>query len=249
MLQNKLQVSWLVLDFGEILPTINGLARIQKTNSGVETGLIRIRKINSANQIGLTRLQKTDVFEQSALIRLNGTNNINQMGVVRIGRNNSSSLTSLIRIKRTDLNFNIYGLVWLFPYKIENRFYPARDISVGDWSLAPLFSKIAGNSSDIADWIYSVDPPAVSECEIGLTGFVGPTNYKNHIIQYVVQKEGTTLLQISFELYQGETFIASTSKNLTSNDLTTGSLTLTASQIAGITNYNDLRIKIIGQEK
>ncbi len=60
---------------------------------------------------------------------------------------------------------------------------PDSDVTVDAWGTAPLWSKIDEVTPSDADSISSFDfPPAIHECEVGLSNVTDPTSSTGHIM-------------------------------------------------------------------
>jgi hypothetical protein len=134
-------------------------------------------------------------------------------------------------------NQTISSLGTLYPYQTTLR--PDGDIAVGGWKSTPsgtLSSVLDENPASDADYVWTTSSGDV--LEVALTDFPGYNTSATHTLRYRGKGAYTVYLM------QGS---ATTIASWVHNDAITTehSNTLTTQQIAQITNYNDLRIKII----
>ena len=127
---------------------------------------------------------------------------------------------------------------------------PISDITTTNWTASSgstLYGTIDEASFDDVDY-NSTTPNQAGTLECGLTtGLNTPTSGSQHILRTRVQVNATNkALAGSVGLYQGATEIASWSYNQSTfgGTYNTKENALSAGQIANITNYDDLRVRI-----
>lgn len=130
---------------------------------------------------------------------------------------------------------------------------PDSDISTGNWTATPLWSKLDEETPNDTDYM---EHNNVSEswCELGLTDVLDPDIHTNHKVRYRARKFETTgqipaLITFKAALFCGGTQIAEWNR---ATELTTSWQTfiesLTETQAGNISNYADLRLKFYGDK-
>jgi hypothetical protein len=136
--------------------------------------------------------------------------------------------------------------VQLMVYPALQRLRPSSDLSVGEWTAAPLWEKIDEIPPDNADFILGSDG-AICEIDLGAGALTDPQTAKGHALRYRVRRlnadaSGSLLV----ELLQGtSTVIASKTQSVPAGDtFIDGALVLSAGQANSITNYTNLRFRL-----
>jgi len=120
---------------------------------------------------------------------------------------------------------------------------PISDIDTGEWTTAPLWSKV----NDVSDSTYISGPPSdnASNFKVKLSPLTDPVSSADHVI-YVRARVGSgagSAEYVHFHLYENITSRAASADIVTSRTtITTYSYTLTAAEADSITDYSDLRI-------
>lgn len=128
---------------------------------------------------------------------------------------------------------------------------PSADITVGSYTTAPLFSKLNETTPNDATYILSPGSPASAMCEVRLDSLTDPGVDNNHIISYRIRNNALGLLdeeEVQVRLMQGATLIAAGSSVPVTDSFVTHTLSLSGAQIASITDYTDLRLRIYSNE-
>ena len=122
---------------------------------------------------------------------------------------------------------------------------PVADITVGSWGTTPLWNKLSETTpDDAATQIQSVNRPSNDTFEVRLGSVTDPHSSAGHIVR--IRMYGNTSHTWSAYLYQGTTLIKTlVSAAAVPSSYTTYSYTLTAGEANSITNYADLRVRII----
>jgi hypothetical protein len=139
-------------------------------------------------------------------------------------------------------------------FKPGSAFPPDGDWVVGAWTTesgggAPLYTHINEAVFDDTTWIQSELTPSNSAYEMTLPTFTDPTG-RRHILDYRFRKSATggEQIDLTFEYRQGTTVIASiTHVNIDTDaalSATAANISLTDAQVAQITNYPDIRVRI-----
>jgi hypothetical protein len=124
---------------------------------------------------------------------------------------------------------------------------PDGTITAGAWSVsgAPSHHEAIDESSPNGDTDY-IQASANTTAEVSLTGVTDPGVDTGHVIRFnsLVQRTGST---VEVQLYQGAVPIASTGPRIhaSSNIYETFAYTLSAGEAGTITDYSDLRLRII----
>lgn len=125
---------------------------------------------------------------------------------------------------------------------------PDADVSAGSWTPNPaapgtLYDKIDETSPDDTDYIIALSN---TTCEINLSDVTDPVSNDGHIIRWR-GKMGLLSAGVSIEvrLFQGAVQKATTGAVAQDFVFTTREYTLSAIEASGITDYTDLRIKVI----
>lgn len=132
---------------------------------------------------------------------------------------------------------------------------PSSDITNTSFTGTPvntagnLWQNVDESAANNSDFNYGANNTA-AVYETSLSAVTNPNNTANHIIRYSVAKtkagvvDGAgTAVNITVELYQGTTLIASDTAKTTTGTWTSYSFTLTSAQAAAITDYSDLRLR------
>lgn len=121
---------------------------------------------------------------------------------------------------------------------------PDSDVTVSDWTTAPLWSSIDEATFSDADLISS-NNNTNNACEVGLSDVGDPVSSSTHVVRYRYRKNAAAgnARNITVSLYQGATLIAEQTHTGISEVFTAGSFTLTGPQADSITDYADLRLR------
>lgn len=126
--------------------------------------------------------------------------------------------------------------------------YTTNDITVGTWTTTDLFPKLHEFPADDTDFITSADNTAEDMCEIALSTVTDPGIHTEHVVYARFRKEASGGHNVGYQvwLYQGSTAIAS-NINTAFTDLSfvTVSNTLSATEAGNITDYSDLRVRLV----
>lgn len=122
---------------------------------------------------------------------------------------------------------------------------PTADISPGSWTTTPLYSKLSeANPDDATTQVQSSNRPTNDTFEVRLSSVTDPQSSSGHIVR--IRMYGNTSHTWSAYLYQGATLIKTlVSGAVPPSSYTTYSYTLTAGEADSITNYADLRVRIV----
>ena len=123
---------------------------------------------------------------------------------------------------------------------------PISDISTGNWSTTPLWSDLDDNSD--ADYITSGKNPVADTFENALTSTLSdPLSSSGHIVRARLYCSKASNGTATVYVYRGTTLIATYAipGNL-ATAFTTYSYTLTGTETDNITDYTDLRIRVVG---
>jgi hypothetical protein len=130
---------------------------------------------------------------------------------------------------------------------------PASDISLGNFVPTPAspttgFDKLDEVTPSDADYVSSPSAPSAEEYEFKFSSLVDPLSSADHDIDYRLRKDSAAGSQINatVELRQGpSTLIKQWTHTDLSNVWTTFAQTLAAGEADLITDYTDLRLKVI----
>ena len=122
---------------------------------------------------------------------------------------------------------------------------PVSDITTDSWTTAPLWSKL----NDVSDDTFVTGPVSddTSYCEVKLGALTDPASSSGHTLYVrarVASGDGPAE-NLSWGLYQGATTIEVTSATISRTTITDYSLTLGAAQANNITDYTDLRVRLV----
>lgn len=119
---------------------------------------------------------------------------------------------------------------------------PIADISVGGWGNTPLWDKVDEvTPDDGTTQIQTGNQPSNDTCEVRLSAVSDPLIDSAHTLR--VRAYTTGAGSITYGLYQGATQIASQTSVL-GGAYATFAINLTTEQVAAITNYADLRVRL-----
>lgn len=126
---------------------------------------------------------------------------------------------------------------------------PTSDVALGGWS-GPAFSAIDEATADDADFTQSPTGPANAALEVALGAVEDPQSSSGHIVRYRYKKDsgGGSQIDLTVELMQGATQIASWSHANISDLYVSAAQTLSAAQADAITNYADLRLRFTANQ-
>jgi hypothetical protein len=124
---------------------------------------------------------------------------------------------------------------------------PGSDISAGGWlpsSGSDLYAMLDETSYNDSDYIYSPDNPTTETAEIKFTSITDPGVHTGHTLRFRLAAVGQDTV---FDVYLmcGATQIATWQKTVVAGDTTTYTETLTTGEAGNITDYTDLRIKVV----
>jgi len=124
-------------------------------------------------------------------------------------------------------------------------------ISSGTWTPVPggtLSSTIDEEFANDADYNQSANNPSNDEFEVSLENVVDPQIHTGHVVNYRYGKSSSAgkQIDITVSLRQGtSTQIASQTHVDVGAGFTAGSLTLSTIEASNITDYSDLRIRVV----
>lgn len=123
---------------------------------------------------------------------------------------------------------------------------PDSDVEVAGWS-NPSWSVTDDNYPGGSDLTTSSTNPSGIDFEVGLTNGTDPGTDKGHRVRYRISgnANGTRLVDYLVQLKQGSTVIASQTTNHGGTTHTWYSFLLTEAEAANITDYTDLRIRVV----
>lgn len=131
---------------------------------------------------------------------------------------------------------------------------PDNDDSIGAWTdqasgTTNIYTTIDETSASDSDYVRSENNPSTSAYQAGLSAVTDPVSSSGHVLRYRYQKgesgggsPGT--IDVTIDLRQGTTTIASQTHNGISTTVTAGSITLTGGEADSITDYSNLNILI-----
>lgn len=123
---------------------------------------------------------------------------------------------------------------------------PGSDVSTGAWAATPLYEKIDEATCSDADYVQSANNPSSDTFECGLSSVSDPGVHTGHVLRCRVVGSGTGT--IDFGLYQGSTAIATYGATAWPASFTTWTLNLSEAQAGNITDYADLRVRVIAHK-
>jgi hypothetical protein len=119
---------------------------------------------------------------------------------------------------------------------------PDADISTGCWGTTPLWCKVDQGDTTV---LTSSTSPCNDTMEVALACITDPVSATGHIIHTELGKSSSRTIDFTVSLMQGTCTIASFSHCNVAAGPTCFADTLSACQANSITNYNDLRIRIV----
>jgi len=122
---------------------------------------------------------------------------------------------------------------------------PNNDVSVGVWTPTPLWQQIDEVTFSDADKIDSGNNPVNETCEVGLSDVTDPAASTGHVVRYRYGKgaAGAKQIDLTVDLVQGTSVLATWSHTAISSSKVTAAQTLSGAQADSITNYADLRLR------
>jgi hypothetical protein len=122
---------------------------------------------------------------------------------------------------------------------------PIADILVGSWGTTPLWDKLDEVAPDDATTqVQSANRPTNDTFEVRLSSVTDPQSSSGHVVR--IRMYGNTSHTWSAYLYQGATLIKTlVSGAVPPSSYITNSYMLTAGEADSITNYADLRVRIV----
>jgi hypothetical protein len=128
---------------------------------------------------------------------------------------------------------------------------PDADVSDGGWTTQAggtvLYAVIDEAAADDADYIRSSDDPSADACEVSLSNPTGNVG-EEVIVEYRYAKSGTAQINLVVTLKQGVTTIATWTHNNIGTTETTAQQTLSAGEVASITDYSALSLRFEATE-
>jgi len=125
--------------------------------------------------------------------------------------------------------------------------FPIADVS-GSWTQSPLYSKVNEYYADDLNYIQSQPVPVNNGTEL-LLGTAGniPSSLTGHVLRYRYEKNmnSSTGINLTIGLYQGNTLIKEATHSNLQKGWVDGVMTLTTGEAATITNYTNLRVRLI----
>jgi hypothetical protein len=129
---------------------------------------------------------------------------------------------------------------------------PDGDTSVGAWTTnaggsSSLFATLDETSPSDADFVRSELSPSASAYECSLSNIEDPQSSAGHVVRYRYAKDaaGGQSVDLTVQLRQGTTVIASATHTNISETVAAGSITLSGAEADAITDYTDLRLRFI----
>lgn len=124
---------------------------------------------------------------------------------------------------------------------------PSSDISSNGWlpsSGSDLYAMLDETSYNDSDYIYSPDNPTTQAAEVKFSAITDPGVNTGHVLRFRLAAVGQDTV---FDVYLmcGATQIATWQKTVIAGVTTTYSETLTVGEAGNITDYSDLRIKVV----
>lgn len=124
---------------------------------------------------------------------------------------------------------------------------PDSDITVGSWTSstgATLYGVVDESSASDSDYFYRSGGD--DTCEVGLSNVTDPVSSSGHVLRVRSNKSGVgTITSLTASLMQGASTIASTTCYVTDATWTTTTLNLSAAEADSITDYSDLRVRLV----
>ncbi len=127
---------------------------------------------------------------------------------------------------------------------------PASDITNSTWTTLPTGGQalyLQVNESAYSDTNY-IRANGAQTCEVKLSSVTDPVSSLNHILRLRAKATGSSSAEKwTVSIYQGSTLIATafSASNVTRTTFNDYVFTLTAAQADAITNYTDLRVRIV----
>lgn len=124
---------------------------------------------------------------------------------------------------------------------------PSNDVSNNSWSAAPLWEKLDETTTDNETTQISsrTNPASGDFFEVALSSLSDPQSSTGHVLRYRLLKTQAKSIQATVYLYQGSSLIATTPVQSPGSAYTTYSYTLTGAEANSITNYSDLRVRLV----
>lgn len=130
---------------------------------------------------------------------------------------------------------------------------PDSTVTAGGWTgvgVAALWDNLNETSASDADYDQTASGPVNDAMEVGLTDVSDPLVGTGHIVRYRLSKDAAAgrTIDITVELRQGTTVIASWVESNVSETFTLFEHTLATAEADAITSYTDLRLRIIANQ-
>jgi hypothetical protein len=114
-------------------------------------------------------------------------------------------------------------------------------VAAGDWVEAPLYAKVDEASASDADFISAT---GTTHCELALSSLSEPGTGDVTIRVRYRKAAGAADSTLTATLVEGTTVIATEEFSVTSTSWTTGSFVLTSGEVASITDWTNLRVRL-----
>lgn len=124
--------------------------------------------------------------------------------------------------------------------------YPKSDITIGNWTTAPLWSKIKEEPYSDLDYIQSAKNESNDYFEVAIDGLDDPITHNDHILRVRLKETKNSTLAYQIQLYQGVIEIATTvSEQIDGTSFAEKTLTLSTIEASNISSYLDLRARVV----
>jgi len=124
--------------------------------------------------------------------------------------------------------------------------YPKSDITVGDWTTSPLWSKLDEEPYSDADYVQSTKNEANDYFEVELDDIDDPITHDDHILRVRIKETKDSGFAYQIQLYQGAVQIGTTtSEQVAGTSFAEKILTLSTIEASNISDYTDLRARVV----
>jgi hypothetical protein len=125
---------------------------------------------------------------------------------------------------------------------------PASDISAGSWTPTPLHVQLADDSPSV--YVQSEDNPDDDMFIVALEALDPPVSLNDHVLRFSYARDVADgdPIDLTVELLQGETVIASDTVTPTTDSWVTGQIELTEQEAEVITDYSNLRVRVTASQ-
>lgn len=125
---------------------------------------------------------------------------------------------------------------------------PDGDISAGGWTPTPLYLKLDEVApDDFVTEVTSENNPSSDAFEVVLSDTFDPQVPNNHIISIRARKDGPRSIDITWELKEGATVIASATFSASDTYITVEE-TLNPSDVNNISDYSNLNFRVVAND-